>query len=134
MAAKLNSGKGTVMKKRIAAGLLSLVLILSSTLVVYANEAEKGFLYSGYTTEGVYYEVYETVTEYTIDELRTARASMYVERSVVYTGTDIVPPRTVDWEEVIGGVTYKGTLSLFSVKNDYVNNKTTCKYVGYLSN
>ena len=120
--------------KRIAVGLLSLVLILSSTLIVSANEAEKGFLYSGYTSEGVYYEVYETVTEHTIVELRTAKASIYVERSIVYNGTSIVPSRTVAWEEVIDGVTYKGSLSLSSLVRDFANNKTTCYYEGYLSN
>jgi len=87
------------------------------------------FISSGYTEDGVYYEVYgEEITANP-----NTRLSIEIERTVVFTGR-IFPPQTLDWVEIIGLYEYKGTLNLTSFYYDAANNKTTGIYSGIVTN
>lgn len=82
---------------------------------------------SGYTEDGVYYEVYgEEVTTNP-----SARVAIEVERTVVYDGK-IFPPQTISWVEEIGVLECSGTLTLSSFYYNATTNKTTAIYVGTL--
>lgn len=80
-------------------------------------------LVSGYTEEGVFYEVHgeEVIAFYS--------TSVTVERTIVYYG-NVSPQRTIDWTEEIDGVTYSGTLFLKKIYS--TSGKTTATYQGTL--
>ena len=78
---------------------------------------------SGYTEEGIFYEVGEEKI------LRASGNSITVERKVRYEGK-VIPNRTLQWTEKIGNYTYSGTLSL--AKFAYLNGVTTATYQGTL--
>lgn len=93
---------------------------------VYTDTVEEvrgQLLYSGYTEDGISYEVYG------LPVLTRAVDTVTVERTVVYTGM-VNPSRTLNWEEKIDGVFYVGTLSLTQTK--YLSGKTTAIYTGTL--
>lgn len=84
---------------------------------------------SGYTEDGVYYEVYgERITTNP-----NARLNIEVERTVVYDGK-VMPLQTISWVEDIGGYEFRGTLTLSSFYYDAATDKTTGIYVGTITN
>ena len=90
---------------------------------VFAEVATGDFIASGYTEDGIYYEVYgESISTYFTGYIT-------VSRTVVYDGV-VRPSSTMEWEELIGNAMYSGTLSLssFSVKDG----KTVAVYTGKL--
>ena len=117
--------------KKNVINLLAIMIIVSSTLNVYAKEEGLVSVKSGYTDEGIYYEVYETMT---IVNSSTRSSSVYVERTIEYNSSTVIPPNIMDWTEKIAGVTYSGTLSLKSYVRDFNYNATKANYKGYLYN
>lgn len=95
----------------------------------YASNGKQVFLASGYTEDGIYYEVYGEKA--TINP--NTRHDIHVERTVSFTGK-IFPPQTLDWLEEINGMDYVGTLTLTSFYYDVAANKTTGFYEGIIRN
>ena len=90
-----------------------------------SDEIESGeFISSGYTEEGVYYEMYG------IQTMVRALGSVFVTRTVVFEGA-VQPDSTMYWKEYIDGEAYAGTLSL--IKFDYSSGQTTAVYEGTLN-
>jgi len=124
--------------------LLSVALLFSSSLTVFASDIDEHaiisefvtegvFVEAGYTEDGIYYEIYDNLT--IIDDIRTrASGSVYVERSIYFSGTSVTPQSTTSWTETINGKVYSGTLSLKSYAKDYIYSITQANYKGYLYN
>lgn len=92
----------------------------------YQAESQEKVQYlqvSGYTEEGIFYEIGEAKI------LRASENSITVERKVRYEGK-VIPNRKLQWTEKIGNYTYSGTLSL--AKSAYLNGITTATYQGTL--
>ena len=89
------------------------------------HDMEAGeFISSGYTEEGIYYEVYGT------QSVTRALESMFVTRTVVYDGI-VQPDSTIYWKEYMNGEAYAGTLKL--AEFDYSSGQTTAVYEGTLN-
>ena len=89
------------------------------------HDKEAGeFLASGYTEEGIYYEVYGTRS------VTRAMESIFVTRTVVYEGI-VQPEPTMYWKEYVNGEVYAGTLKL--AEFDYSSGQTTAIYEGTLN-
>ena len=89
----------------------------------FVEMAAGDIIASGYTEDGIYYEVYgEGISTYSTGYIT-------VTRTVVFNGV-VRPSSTMEWEELIGNTMYSGTLSLssFSVKDG----KTVAVYTGKL--
>lgn len=84
---------------------------------------------SGYTEDGVYYEVFGEPINVNVG----ARVLLDVDRTVVYVG-EVFPPETMEWTEKISGVEMSGTLYLQSFLYNARTNRTTAYYSGTLSN
>ena len=109
--------------QRIFIPLLTIVL-LSLSFHTYAAECPHSpLITTGYTSEGIYYEVHGDTS------LPQRSDSIFVTRQVTYDG-DITPEQQISWTESIGGVTYTGTLNLHH--SYYRNHKTTAGYRGTL--
>lgn len=104
--------------------ILTVILSLFLSIPVYAETDQFSFIRSGYTEEGIYYEVYgEALTQY-------RSISQDITRQVTYEGK-ITPPYQLYWEETIHGITYTGTLQL--KKLVYMNNQTIASYSGVIT-
>lgn len=113
--------------KKITIPLLSLILTLLFSIPAQAMEPESP-IYEGYTSEGIYYEVYDIETN-TAQE-RAAGDTIDVIREVRFNGI-ITPPSTQTWQESISGTFYTGTLKLY--RCSYDNNTTIAYYRGTLT-
>ncbi len=112
--------------KRIYSLLLASVLILSLSVPVCAETAEFPVITSGYTEEGIFYEIHgETFS------LRRGD-SQFVTRYVTYSGK-VTPQAQLSWTETLNGVSYTGTLSLIRQMYDKKENKTYATYAGTLT-
>jgi hypothetical protein len=89
--------------------------------------AESGMITSGYTEDGIYYEVYGE--QPSIQPLATG--GTYVVREVIFDGK-VTPERELFWQEAIGYVPTEGTLYLTSYLYNRKENKTYATYEGYL--
>jgi len=98
--------KKTIMKK-------ILILLLCTFTFMYMPlpaqaQSQHDYINEGYTTDGMYYTVYE------IETLNTTRAvgdTVEVTRQFVYGGI-YQPPLTQVYTEKVGAITYTGTLKL----------------------
>ena len=125
------------MKKRISLLLVMIfVLIMPMTCYAAGNAGEATLssgkvvlLGSGYTEDGIYYEVYGEP----VSGNPGSRANLYVERSVTFVG-EVYPPETLDWQEVINGVEWVGYLTLDYFYYVRSTNRTTAHYYGTLTN
>ncbi len=102
-----------------------LVTALLSSIVPLSGKP----IYTGYTEDGIYYEVYEEAAydNHAVifsDEIR-------ITRTVEYNG-NIVPPRSFAYSETIKGTPYSGTLSIKSYKYNRNTGKTIAKYSGVI--
>ncbi len=111
------------MKKLLSAFLLSFVLLASSITMMAQDSASR----SGYTEDGIYYEVYFVIPEKDVDFCADGVEHVMVKRTY---DSIIVPPSTLDWEEEIDGELYSGTLKLQSYV--FQGNKTIATYYGAL--
>ena len=104
---------------------LTTVLALSLSVPVHAETDQLPFIQSGYTEDGIYYEVHgEPPAQY-------RSISQEVTRQVTYEGK-VNPPQQLYWEEQIYGITYTGNLQLVNLV--YGNNQTTAYYKGVINN
>ncbi len=109
--------------KRLFIPLLTIVLLSLSFHTYAAESPHSPLIATGYTSEGIYYEVHgDTSLPYRSDHIT-------VTRQVTYDGK-VTPEQQISWTESIGGVTYTGTLNLF--QSSYRNNKTIAGYRGTL--
>lgn len=98
--------------------------ILSLSVPVHAETDQLPFIQSGYTEDGIYYEVHgEPPAQY-------RSISQEVTRQVTYEGK-VNPPQQLYWEEQIYGITYTGTLQLVGLI--YRNNQTIASYKGIIT-
>lgn len=113
--------------KKISISLLSIILTLLFSIQVQAMEPDSP-IYEGYTSEDIYYVVYDIETNVTQE--RAAGDIIDVIRVFRFDGI-IVPPSTQMWQENISGTSYSGTLKLYNYSYD--NNTTIAYYRGTLT-
>lgn len=113
--------------KKISIPLLSIFLTLLFSIPVRAMEP-KAPIYEGYTSEGIYYEVYDIETN--VAQERAAGDTIDVIREFRFEGI-IIPPSTRNWSEQVNGTSYSGTLKLY--RCSYDNNTTIAYYQGTLT-
>ncbi len=105
--------------------ILTAALALSLSFPAQAAMPDLPMITSGYTEEGVYYEVH--------GEIPAQRSnSVEVTRIVAYSG-DITPSSTLAWTENIQGHPFSGTLSLVSFRYDIRSHTTLATYQGTLT-
>lgn len=110
--------------------IISTVCVIMSLLLsipTYAKEPDK-MIYSGYTSDNIYYKVYEVETIGNLEQAKNG--TIDVIRKYQYDGI-IVPPSTKIYSEIIDEVTYTGTLTLFNCS--YEGNYTIAYYQGTLT-
>lgn len=103
--------------------LLIIAFILTLSIPVQASENFLPQITSGYTDDGIYYEVYGQTS------VQSRSDSISVARQVVYEGR-VNPEKQIFWQETIDGVAYTGTLKLAQII--YGKNKTIAVYEGIL--
>lgn len=113
--------------KKISIPLLCIFLTLLFSIQVQAMES-KVSIYEGYTSEGIYYEVYDIETN--VAQERAAGDTIDVIREIRFNGI-VTPPSTQTWQESISGTYYTGTLKLY--RCSYENNTTIAYYRGTLT-
>ncbi|MBR4085363.1 MAG: hypothetical protein IKK33_13905 [Lachnospiraceae bacterium] len=109
--------------------LTTLFIFLLSTLLSFPVHASENTMISdGYTSNGIYYTVYELETD-TISS-RAVGDTIEVLREFHYSGI-IAPPSPVTWTEIHNGITYTGSLKLY---NFYIKDgNTIAAYKGTLT-
>ena len=105
---------------------LCLFLFLFSPLSVNANPP----INTGYTSEGISYNVYELKTTFSDTIVLTAGQTIEVIREFQF-ATMLVPPSKKVYTELYKGVTYTGTLTLSNFY--YENGNTIAIYIGTLT-
>lgn len=110
--------------KRFYSLILSITLALSLSFPVHAETDQLPLIKSGYTDEGIYYEVHGAA----LSQYRSI--SQPVTREVTYEG-NINPPRELYWKETIHGITYTGTLQLTAKL--YLKGQTIATYSGVIT-
>ena len=117
--------------------LVTMLCMLAFPLNAFASESHNDtyavsesmlLLGTGYTDDGVYYEVYGEPYTGNIN----ARVSVNVERTVVFVG-DVFPPETMNWREFMSDLEMRGTLYLRSFIYNASTNRTTAIYEGTLT-
>lgn len=88
-------------------------------------EADEAFIASGYTDNGVYFEVYGKQYD------TRALDGILVTRTFIYEG-QIQPESTMRIKEYINGDAYSGTLNLTAFYYNYNENITEAEYQGML--
>lgn len=111
--------------KKIFTFLFCITLSLSVYIPVHAQE--NTIIYSGYTTEDIYYSVREIETQSSMT--RATNNTLYVVREFTYAGI-IDPLDELEWEEQNKGITYTGTLKLRNYS--YSGGNTVATYTGTL--
>lgn len=110
--------------KRFYSLILTITLALFLSIPVHAETDQLPFIKSGYTENGIYYEVHgEALSQY-------RSISQPVTREVTYEGK-VNPPSQLYWEETIHGITYTGTLQLAS--SIYIKGQTVASYIGVIT-
>ena len=107
--------------------ILFVVAVLSISFPVNAQKTAQR-VGEGYTSEGIYYEVYvaEDLAE---NDIVLCGASVSVTREVIYSG--VVKPQTeISWREKINGNYYSGVLTIS--KYSYTISQTVATYTGVL--
>ncbi|MBR3825714.1 MAG: hypothetical protein IKJ39_11030 [Lachnospiraceae bacterium] len=112
------------MKKILLTCLLIMFCIIPSSDCFAAEPTQ--YLYSAYTTDGIYYEVYVNEISQQ-NEMRNSGYSINID--LVYDGL-IIPSKTIPWSQTINGTVCTGTLKLYSFSQH--NGKTTANYQGII--
>lgn len=118
------------MFKKAGLTILVIMLALIYTLPVSAMELRKEsrvFLESGYTEEGIYYEIYEVESVSENDIRSSATGGVEITREVIYYGI-VTPPRNINHSSTINGMVYYGTLNLYKIVTG--DDKTYAYYSG----
>ena len=89
--------------------ILFVVAVLSISFPVNAQKTAQR-VGGGYTSEGIYYEVYvaEDLAE---NDIVLCGASVSVTREVIYSGV-VKPQKEISWREKINGSYYSGVLTI----------------------
>lgn len=103
-------------------------LILCLVLSLSAQAAENTTIATGYTSDNIYYTVYDIETTEIIH--RAVGDTIDVVREFHYSGI-ITPPSQKIWSEVHNSITYTGTLKLYNFT--YKNGNTIAYYKGTLT-
>lgn len=104
------------------------IFMLCSFLSLPVHATEHVSVSDGYTSDGIYYTVYDVETT-TIDS-RAIGDTINVVREFHYSGI-ITPPSQVTWTEVNKSITYTGTLKLYNFS--FINGNTVAYYKGTLT-
>ena len=110
--------------RKIISLISTLLLICSITSSVEAQENLQK-VGEGYTTDGVYYEVFAVDDE----DISLCATSISVTRQMKYNGI-VTPSAQISWEEEINGVNYTGVLKLSSYAQS--SGQTIATYKGTL--
>lgn len=102
------------------------VVVLLCTLPVTAS-AENILLSSGYTEDGIYYEVFGDQDA----SVQRSSESTFVTRTITFSG-NATPSASLAWSETIKGFRYAGTLHIVSSLYSQKTNTTTATYEGTL--
>ncbi len=118
--ATLNMNKGIF-------AIFFVVAVLSISFPVNAQKTAQR-VGGGYTSEGIYYEVYvaEDLAE---NDIVLCGASVSVTREVIYSGV-VKPQKEISWREKINGSYYSGVLTIS--KYSYTTSQTVATYTGVL--
>lgn len=103
------------------------VAVLSISFPVNAQKTAQR-VGGGYTSEGIYYEVYvaEDLAE---NDIVLCGASVSVTREVIYSGV-VKPQKEISWREKINGSYYSGVLTIS--KYSYTTSQTVATYTGVI--
>ena len=103
------------------------VAVLSISFPVNAQKTAQR-VGGGYTSEGIYYEVYvaEDLAE---NDIVLCGASVSVTREVIYSGV-VKPQKEISWREKINGSYYSGVLTISTYS--YTTSQTVATYTGVL--
>lgn len=113
--------------------IIKIVNSINCMFLYFSNSCLGGkntdILITGYTSDGVYYEVYGN------GEVPNSniRGTISVTRKIIYEGR-VTPPSTIDWTEMINGTKYIGTIELDYYMYTVATNRTTAYYDGLLTN
>lgn len=113
--------------KKISAFLLCNILLLSISLTSYAQE-QYTIINNGYTSNGIYYTVYELDT--LLNSERVVGDKITVTREFQFSGI-IQPSSEQNYTEYVNGVCYTGILTLYAFT--YENGNTLAVYKGTLT-
>lgn len=103
-------------------------ITLSWSLCIPVNAQENKTVYSGYTSDGIYYTVHDIETQAAMT--RTKGDTLYVVREFEYDGI-VKPSTTIEWSEQNKGITYTGTLNLITFS--FSGGNTIATYEGTLT-
>lgn len=109
--------------------ILCITFFLFSPLIVNAHEL-KAKISSNHTSTGIYYEIFEADTNFTINSTRNVGDSITVTREFLYYDI-LVPPAQIDYCEIVNNISYEGVLMLSHFYFD--NGKTLAVYTGTLT-
>ena len=115
------------MKQKLFIILTVVLLFFHYSCPVHAQtsiQTARIFVESGYTNDGVYFEVYDM-----IKEMQSNSSSKYITQEIVY-NTILTPNDTLTCSRIYDGVTYSGTLGLY--KYQWTSGKTHAFYQGYI--
>lgn len=104
-----------------------LIIVFLTILPMNAAAKDNSGIKSGYTEDGIYYEIYYEV--YEDGMVLYADGVEHVTVQLTYDSI-IVPQTTIYWTEKIDGYLYAGNLDLLSYT--YQANKTVATYYGSL--
>ena len=107
--------------------MLCATLVLSTPIYAGAQGINRN-VGDGYTSDGVYYTVYELQT--VVDEERAVGDKITVIREFQFSGI-IQPPTEKKYTEYINGICYTGVLKLYAFT--YENGNTIAAYKGTLT-
>ena len=120
------------MFKKVGLTILVLFFTLVYTMPVSSMELERELrapLESGYTEEGIYYEIFEVKTDAELGSRSNAMGGIEVTREVIYHAT-VNPPLTINHSTTISGMVYYGTLNLYKIVTG--DGKTYAYYRGII--
>lgn len=115
------------MKRKLFIVLALLLLFFHYSGSVYAQtpfQTTRIFVESGYTADGIYFEVYDIITE-----MQSDTSSKYITQEIVY-NTILTPNDTITCSRIYDGVTFSGTLNLY--KYQWTSGETHAFYQGYI--
>ena len=112
-------------QRRINQLLFIFIIFLMFGESVRAFEVPARLMYSGYTAEGIYFEVYEVCHEMSPMSADEIEAFVRIEYSGI-----VQPPTTYEYTKMINGERYSGTLCLYRIET--TNGTTYAYYKGTL--
>ena len=116
------------MMRRITSLFLASMIMITALFFGSFAQADEKPVYTGYTEEGVYFEVYEVVTARR-DAIKENQDAKWVKIRILYEGK-VDPPRQFYYAKEYKKVLYSGNLDLKRV--NYCEGETQAYYEGYV--